>query len=48
MIKKDIYNSHKNIQIKDLRPIGSKQTKICLLCGTSGRKLYTDKCYGDD
>jgi hypothetical protein len=28
-----------NIQIKDLRPIGKKDSKICLICGCTGRDL---------
>ena len=28
-----------NIQIKDLRPLGSKKTRICLHCGCSGIEL---------
>jgi hypothetical protein len=28
-----------DIHTKDLRPLGSKNTKICLKCGCSGKKL---------
>ena len=33
------HESHK-IKIKDLRPILSKHTKICMECGATGHDLY--------
>ena len=37
-------NDH-NVHIKDLRPLGSKQTKICMKCGITGlRNLKRELC----
>ncbi len=44
MVIGDIMREHK-IMIKDLRPIGSKNTLMCVQCGCTGKrdlKKYSD------
>ena len=43
-IRQKTYKSH-NIKIGDFRPIAGKNVKYCSICGTHGKKLYTEKCF---
>jgi len=43
-MRQKTYKSHK-IKIGDFRPIAGKNVKYCSICGTHGKKLYTEKCF---
>lgn len=43
-VRQKTYKAH-SIKIGDFRPIASKNTKYCTICGTHGKKLYTEKCF---